>query len=734
MIFYILLSSLVFSQQLTEVEVGLDGLKLTGKPTTKIEKELHKISKFDSKQSYRLCAKQSKYYLSNFKEHKSWVYIKYLQCLSESNKQSRGFVEAFDKLKTIDKNANWFLTPSAEKRLTQALGAYLLSAIDHYSGRDEKKLLLYLNQIEEHRSWVNDSDYAEALFLVAKHFKKKQEKLSLEYAEKSYAVKNSKEVKDFIAEFTPVDKDEKKQLQLEDEKKQLQLEDEKQQKLLAKLKYYNRTNKWISLSKNIKKWNDLYPVSDHSYLISTYLYRAFYNSFENRSSKPKYFKKVVSYILQNEPSVLHEVLELALKYDKYDVYYELSKASYLKYPQLSSSKKLLFHYGAASTYTANYKDAVKAYKQLYDRFKTSEDFGEISFKYGLSLYRVKKYKDSHQVLAKNLDKEIPDPWRLSSMYWAWRSAEKFNKKTDIQERLMQEYPMTYYGLRARIESNEKSHLSFPQKFEEKASLTLYLNNQGSNQLDTLKALINAGWLSESSDLINDLFKPTSEAEKVVTAKVYSQAEDYFNAIKLVGDILEKKPEYFTQKVLNIAYPKPFFETIDKYSKIHNLDSDLVLSLIKQESSFNPVAESPVGAQGLMQIVRITANEIAQDLRVKGFRFPKPLQDSYTNIRFGTYYMKKLLRGNKGHIPLALACYNAGIGNIWRWVRARWELSKKLENHSSLADDEIWIDELPWMETNYYVKSILRNFLIYKILNNNIYQVNQPVWQSQEYNL
>lgn len=718
----------LWAQQLTPIDFDIQGIQGLDKPKNKIEVDLAKISDFDSKKYYKLCFKQSEHYLKTHKKFQAWVYIKYLDCLSKSNLQSNSFVSAFDKLKTIDGHANWFLTPSAEKRLTQALGSYLLSAVKYFSSKDQKQTLYYINLIESHRSWVSDKDYADALFLTAKSFPDSKNNLSQEYAQKSLSIYKQTEVENYLKTF---DK------KVEDQKlidKQI-IVDKEQKKILDKMSEYNRAKKWSRLMGIVLTWNEKFPVSDYANRLNAYIYRAFYNSFEVKSRKPKNYIKVINYILKNEPETLASVLEIALKFDKYEAYYELSKLSYEKYPKLKSSKVLLFHYAAASTYTANYKQAVGAYKNLLENFKTAKDIDEIRFKYGLALYRVKNYKQSFKVLAENFEKTSVDPWRLSSLYWAWRSSEKVqslkSKSTKIKERLMLEYPMTYYGLRARMESTEDHSLTFPAEFDLKTKYTLNLNEDKKNQLQALASFIKSGWYSEASDLIRDIFEPSNPTEKVMTAIVYSQAKNYFNAIRLVADILEKQPELFTKKVLSIAYPSPYLDIIEKYSKAHNLDKHLVLSLIKQESSFDPVAVSPVGAQGLMQIVRITANEIAKDLRVKSFHFPSKLEDPYMNIRFGTYYIKKLLRSNKGHIPMALACYNAGIGNIWRWTRARWDLTKKLENHSSLADDEVWIDELPWIETNYYVKSILRNFLIYKILNNKIYQVNQPVWKSQE---
>ena len=98
------------------------------------------------------------------------------------------------------------------------------------------------------------------------------------------------------------------------------------------------------------------------------------------------------------------------------------------------------------------------------------------------------------------------------------------------------------------------------------------------------------------------------------------------------------------------------DLIQEAARLHHLDADLIRAVMRTESAFNPAAVSAVGAMGLMQLMPALAEEM-------GVADPFDPRD---NIMGGAKYLKQLLDAHDGNLPLTLASYNAGPGNVKRY--------------------------------------------------------------------
>jgi soluble lytic murein transglycosylase len=145
---------------------------------------------------------------------------------------------------------------------------------------------------------------------------------------------------------------------------------------------------------------------------------------------------------------------------------------------------------------------------------------------------------------------------------------------------------------------------------------------------------------------------------------------------------------------------PYESLIIKYSSRFGVDPLLVKALIEKESKANPDALSSKGAIGLMQIMPKTASEIAGRLSIS--LDDNSLREPEINIMFGVSYLKQLLSYYEGNLILALAAYNAGIGNVDGWKAQNPQVSSK-------------ISKIPFKETRRYVRGILFTYKVYKIL-------------------
>ena len=98
------------------------------------------------------------------------------------------------------------------------------------------------------------------------------------------------------------------------------------------------------------------------------------------------------------------------------------------------------------------------------------------------------------------------------------------------------------------------------------------------------------------------------------------------------------------------------DLIQEAAQMHQLDPALIRAVMRTESAFNPAAVSPVGAMGLMQLMPALAEEMG---------VVDPL-DPRDNVMGGAKYLRQLLTANRGNVPLTLASYNAGPGNVKRY--------------------------------------------------------------------
>lgn len=154
-----------------------------------------------------------------------------------------------------------------------------------------------------------------------------------------------------------------------------------------------------------------------------------------------------------------------------------------------------------------------------------------------------------------------------------------------------------------------------------------------------------------------------------------------------------------RKVLKTFYPNEYSSYVEQYSKQYKVDKDIIFSIIKNESNFENAVSSNKGAKGLMQLMETTAEDVAQVLKLENIN----LIDAKTNIQLGTKYFSMLYE-KYNNTELALAAYNAGSGNVDKWIQ-KGIISENGEN----------IENIPYKETNMYVRKVMYSKEIYKFL-------------------
>ena len=131
---------------------------------------------------------------------------------------------------------------------------------------------------------------------------------------------------------------------------------------------------------------------------------------------------------------------------------------------------------------------------------------------------------------------------------------------------------------------------------------------------------------------------------------------------------------------------------------------LAQGISRQESSFDPYAISHAGARGMMQLMTGTAREQAGKMGV-GFDSSRLLTDPNYNVMIGSAYFQRMLNIWDGSVPLAVASYNAGSGNVGKWVR-------QYGDPRGQVDMLKWIEAIPYSETRAYVQRVIENSVVY----------------------
>ena len=163
--------------------------------------------------------------------------------------------------------------------------------------------------------------------------------------------------------------------------------------------------------------------------------------------------------------------------------------------------------------------------------------------------------------------------------------------------------------------------------------------------------------------------------------------------------LDTAPDAFWR----LAFPLPYRQSLDRYSREQSLDPYLVAALVRQESEFNPDAISRAKAYGLTQILPSTGRSINRRLRMRHYSTRMLLRPD-ANLRMGTYYFRTLLDQMSGEVAATLASYNAGKSRAQAWL-----------NWGEYREPAEFVETIPITETRNYVEMVLRNADLYRRL-------------------
>ncbi|GEN25071.1 murein transglycosylase [Halomonas cupida] len=156
--------------------------------------------------------------------------------------------------------------------------------------------------------------------------------------------------------------------------------------------------------------------------------------------------------------------------------------------------------------------------------------------------------------------------------------------------------------------------------------------------------------------------------------------------------------------LEWRFPEAYRADFMQWGQANDVDPYLLMGIARRESAFNPRAQSPAGARGLMQLMPGTATQVGRQVGI-GDPGPYGVLEPETNIRLGSRYIRDMINRYGGNRIAAAAAYNAGPQRVDQWL-AR-----------APGDFDLFVEHIPFKETRRYVRAVLEYRVVFESLAN-----------------
>jgi soluble lytic murein transglycosylase len=503
-------------------------------------------------------------------------------------------------------------------------------------------------------------------------------------------------------------------------------EDEIYAQFLEQLKL----NQLVGAAELAVSLSDKYPNGNKSPSVQEKLQQAYFNKWESQGSTEQKLQidRSIEVIKLMHSSRLIDWARLAHRKADFKGAYIFAKQALVNEEKSVDGAPLLFIIGRSAYFMGLYREAIQFFDRLNERHFGYSEIWEVRFRKAQALIRLGEDSKAEEALADLWAAPDNKSYALSSLYWLIRLRQK-RKATveDLVKSMQERFSLTYYGLKLSAEANSKKvNLGAepsPIVVRQKWTLT----PMELSQWERAKALAAAGWYAAAQGELNNFLLSGNAEQKFLWSQLMVKFFAFPQALRQMNELSDLEPRWNKSTYLKTVFPKPLEHLVQAESQKNELNPLLIYSLIRQESAFLLGATSRSQAKGLMQLIPATANEVAGDFHIKNFDSDQ-MYHPVTNLKFGIYYLAKVIRQFGGNVSIGLAAYNAGPQRLKKFFEARTEV----ENPALLSQEDpwsdFWIEELPWLETNLYVKSILRNRVIYQILEQGSFELPSPVWK------
>jgi peptidoglycan lytic transglycosylase len=351
-------------------------------------------------------------------------------------------------------------------------------------------------------------------------------------------------------------------------------------------------------------------------------------------------------------------------------------------------------------------DALAAYQSLAKQGADPQMREEGAWRAAWIYYWKKDDANANAAFKRLATSKDANKYRLASVYWQARTAARMDQPDEAKRLytyVLNDADESYYKTvsaarlaRMGAPVEEKKIDSAPPEPPKPAVLT-------AAQSFHLSRAHELGELTLQPSAVAELDEARSLASEDLALRLLLLREYARNgAYQRIVALSNQQPlARYGDELARYRYPLAYWDSVQKYSKDTGIDPYLVVSLIRQESLFDPKAISPASAHGLMQLLHSTAARTAARLKLSAPPREK-LYDPEVNLKLGIHHLKELLQRFSNNSVKAVAAYNAGENAVSRW-----------ETRFAGMEDDEFVERIPYTETQLYVKLVLRNLRVYK---------------------
>ncbi len=435
-----------------------------------------------------------------------------------------------------------------------------------------------------------------------------------------------------------------------------------------------------------------------------------YRSTRRRNQEIKTLRKLVAeFPDQAEASdAAYRIAELCWNQGNNTKALEEFKRFEKRYPQSKLQDKAAIAMGRIYESLGVPKEAMRVFRMVPQRFPESQLRWEATWRLAWMHYLRTDFKESFTTFESIATRQAPDHFRAGSLYWQARSTEQLGNSEDakgLYRQVRSTFSESYYrgpSADALKRLGEPLDQEKPQENQDLPDPEVTTNPDLVFHLSRAQKLAD---LSLHRLAVVELDEVRDQVGRdrtwhLMLMRQYAQNRGFDRSIRLALQL-----SHSSQELRRFRYPLAYWETIRREAIKRGVDPYLILAMIRQESLFDSEAISPASALGLMQLLPSTAKKEADRMGLSVTEVEK-LFDPDLNLTLGIQHLKVLFDTYPESVSKALAAYNAGRRPVNRWGK-----------RFASMDEQEFIERIPYRETRFYVKLVLRNYRIYKELYN-----------------